>query len=106
MTPDLANLRKDGYSPERLSVCTERGLLGVEEIGRYSLELSSLSETLILSLSRSITSSLKPFRFRDDAVEQDAAILFAALAKVTAEQMATNQPSCMRKPSFGDVRLC
>lgn len=63
--------------------------MAIEECGRYSLELS-LSETLIRSLSRSVTSSLDPFTFRPDAIAKDVAVLFATLAKVTAEQMSTS----------------
>ncbi|XP_070203396.1 uncharacterized protein [Littorina saxatilis] len=87
VTPELARLRQDGYSRDRTSVCTEQSLLGLEESGRSSLELTSLAETLIRSLTRAIASSIEPFRFRDDASEADAAMLLAALAKVTDSQM-------------------
>ncbi|XP_070198747.1 uncharacterized protein [Littorina saxatilis] len=87
VTPELARLRQDGYSRDRTSVCTEQSLLGLEESGRSSLELTSLAETLIRSLTRAIASSIEPFRFRDDAIEADAAMLLAALAKVTDSQM-------------------
>lgn len=90
VTPELANLRKEGYKKEKLSVCTEAGVIAVEEAGRVSLELASVSDTLIRALSRSISVSLEPFKFRDDAVEEDVVTLLAALAKIAAEQTATS----------------
>ncbi|KAK7104148.1 hypothetical protein V1264_018911 [Littorina saxatilis] len=87
VTPELANLREDVYRFDKTCAYSEGALIGLEETGRYSLELASLSETLLRSLSRSIAVSLDPFEFRNDASVKDVPILLASLAKVSAEQM-------------------
>ncbi|XP_070190161.1 uncharacterized protein [Littorina saxatilis] len=88
VTPELANLREDVYRFDKPCTYSEGALIGLEETGRYSLELASLSETLLRSLSRSIAVSLDPFEFRNDASVKDVPILLASLAKVSAEQMS------------------
>ncbi|XP_070187982.1 streptococcal hemagglutinin-like isoform X1 [Littorina saxatilis] len=87
VTPELAALREDGYNRDRVVPCTDGSLTAVEEVGRSLLELTSVSESLQRSLSRSIATSLDPFEFRFDASPTDVSTLLATLGKVTREQV-------------------
>ncbi|KAK7093333.1 hypothetical protein V1264_007108 [Littorina saxatilis] len=90
VTPAVDFLRFEHFKKDKAFPYTESSLLGLEETGRSALELASLSDTLLRSLTRALTSSLEPFEFRQDASEQDVAALLSALAKVSAQQMASS----------------
>ncbi|XP_070210411.1 uncharacterized protein [Littorina saxatilis] len=87
VTPELASLLAKPIKSDSGIVLPEHTLMASEEISRQLLELASISETLLRSLTRAMTETLDPFVL---AVEQDAddiSTLLSALARVNEEQM-------------------
>lgn len=89
VTRELQPLLAKPFKGDSALVVNESSLISLEEVGRQLLELASIAETLLRTLSRSMTDSLVPFMLSEEQNADDIATLLAALARVNEEQMAS-----------------